>query len=152
VAVGARRLTVMTNAFLKRVVPLAVAALLIVGVGTAIAVATPVAAPRVSIGNCTTEGAYVSCSIQGDIAHPRTITVEVWASPRQQIQVGWGVYCDQGTTTGSKGGYFTITGGIARKATRGLPLAAGHGGVCTPIVEVNPAGTGRIWVELYGTN
>jgi hypothetical protein len=106
----------------------------------------------VSIGNCTTEGAFVSCSVQGDIAHPRSISVQVWATPAQQINVTWGDLCVNGFTSGDRSGSFTVTAGAIHKATRGIPLSQGARGMCTPDVLVSPNGTGRIHVLLFGSN
>ena len=117
-----------------------------------ITAANATAAHTVSIGNCSTEGTYALCSVQGDITHPSSITVQVWAVPSQGVSVTWDDWCDNGSTTGSHSGSFTVTAGTSHKATRGIPLAAGHRGTCTPDVLVSPAGTGRIYVVLAGKN
>jgi hypothetical protein len=106
----------------------------------------------VNIGNCTTEGAFVSCSVQGDIAHPRSISVQVWAIPAQRINVTWGDLCVNGFTSGDRNGSFTVTAGTSHKVTRNIPLSQGARGTCTPDVLVNPNGTGRIHVVLFGRN
>ena len=135
----------------KTRIALAAAAVPLLAAAT-ITAANATAAHTVSIGNCTTEGDYVSCSVQGDITHPSSITVQVWAVPRQQLSVSWGDLCVSGSTAGDRDGSFTVTAGTSHKATRGIPLAAGHRGTCTPDVDVNPAGTGRIYVVLAGKN
>jgi hypothetical protein len=106
----------------------------------------------VNIGNCTTEGAFVSCSVQGDISHPRSISVQVWATPIQQLDVTWGDLCVNGFTSGDRSGRFRVRAGALQKVTRNIPLAQGAGGMCTPDVLVSPNGTGRIHVILFGRN
>jgi hypothetical protein len=61
-----------------RVRLLAVVALLaaiLAGGGTAV-LAAQAASSRVFIGSCTTEGQFVSCSAQGDISHPSSISAK----------------------------------------------------------------------------
>jgi hypothetical protein len=137
----------------KRIVPVLAAAVLLAGAGVATASAVT-ASGTVYIGNCTTEGDFVSCSVQGDISHPSSISVQVWASPAQQIDVAWGDDCfsASGGTSGSRNGSFTVTAGASSRVTRRIPLTAGHGGSCTPNVFVSPEGTGRIHVVLTGRN
>jgi hypothetical protein len=137
----------------NRIVPVLSAAVLLTGAGVATASAVT-ASQTVSIGNCTTEGDFVSCSVQGDISHPSGITVQVWASPAQKIDVSWSDDCTStdGGTSGFRDGNLTVTAGAGHKVTRGIPLAAGHSGSCTPDVDVNPEGTGRIHVVLAGRN
>jgi hypothetical protein len=103
-----------------------------------------------NIGNCTTEGEFVSCSVQGDISHPRIISVQVWATPSQQITVTWGDLCAAGFTSGERSGQFKVMAGPAHKATRRVPLAAGHAGKCTPDVLVSLGSAGRLHVYLSG--
>ena len=105
-------------------VALAAAAVPLLAAAT-ITAANATAAHTVSIGNCTTEGDYVSCSVQGDITHPSSITVQVWAVPRQQLSVSWDDDCQYGSTFGDRSGNFTVTAGTSTKATRSIPLAAG---------------------------
>jgi len=135
----------------KTRIALAAAAVPLLAAAT-ITAANATAAHTVSIGNCSTEGDYVSCSVQGDITHPSSITVQVWAVPRQQLSVSWDDDCQYGFTFGDRSGDFTVTAGASTKATRSIPLAEGHRGTCTPDVDVNPAGTGRIYVVLAGKN
>ena len=140
---------------MKRIALITGTAALLAGVGiTAADAASGNAATMrtVSIGNCTTEGAFVSCSVQGDIAHPRSISVQVWATPAQPINVTWGDLCVNGFTSGERSGNFTVTAGALHKVTRNIPLAQGARGTCTPDVIVSPNGTGRIHVVLFGVN
>jgi hypothetical protein len=90
--------------------------------------------------------------VQGDIAHPASISVHVWVSPAQKLSVTWGNLCSAGFTSGDRSGSFNVTTGTSHKATRRIPLAAGHRGECTPIADVSPNGTGRIHVVLSGRN
>lgn len=107
-------------------------------------------ASRLSIGNCTTEGDFASCSVQGDISHPRSISVQVWATPSQRITVTWGDLCAAGFTSGDRSGQFTVTAGARHKVTRSVPLAAGHRGRCTPDVLVSLGNAGRLHATLSG--
>ncbi len=136
---------------LKRIALLATAGALLAGAGIATAAAAP-AAHTVNIGNCTTEGEFVSCSVQGDIARPSSISVQVWATPAQKIRVTWDDLCAAGFSSGDRSGSFSVTAGAGHKATRRIPLAEGHSGKCTPDVLVSPNGTGRIHVLLSGRN
>jgi hypothetical protein len=121
---------------------------------------TPVVAAQartssVSIGNCTTEGQFVSCDVQGDIHHPASITVKFWAVPGQKVAVFWDDFCSNGSTTGSRSGHFTVFASAAHPVSRTIPLAAGHSGTCTPDVSVSPDGRngiGRVHLLLHGTN
>jgi hypothetical protein len=103
-----------------------------------------------NIGNCTTEGEFVSCSVQGDISHPRSISVQVWATPSQRLTVTWGDLCVAGFSSGIRSGQFTVTAGADHKVTRRVPLAAGHAGKCTPNVLVSLGSAGRLHVYLSG--
>ena len=136
---------------MKRCLLLLATAALLAGAGITAAVAAT-STDTVSIGNCTTEGQYVSCSVQGDIAHPASISVQVWASPEQAIDVSWDDLCSAGFTSGDRSGDFTVTASASHKVTRRIPLAAGHKGTCTPDVLVSADGTGRIHVVLSGEN
>ena len=121
--------------------------------GITAAQATSSAASRaraLSIGNCTTEGEFVSCSVQGDISRPRSISVQVWAAPSQRITVSWGDLCVAGFTSAIRSGQFTVTAGPGHKVTRAVPLAAGHAGKCTPDVLVSLGSAGRLHVYLSG--
>jgi hypothetical protein len=140
---------------MKRIALIAGTAALLAGAGITAADAAggqPASIQTVNIGNCTTEGAFVSCSVQGDIAHPLSISVQVWATPAQQIDVTWGDLCVNGFTSGDRNGSFKVTAGATHKVTRNIPLSQGARGKCTPIVLVNPNGTGRIHVILFGRN
>jgi hypothetical protein len=140
---------------MKRIAVIAGTAALLAGAGITAADAAgghALSIQTVSIGNCTTEGAFVSCSVQGDIAHPRSISVQVWATPAQRMNVTWGDLCVAGFTSGDRNGSFTVTAGASHKVTRNIPLAQGARGKCTPDVLVNPNGTGRIHVVLFGKN
>ena len=139
---GTARVSPVRSGNGKTRIALAAAAVPLLAAAT-ITAANATAAHTVSIGNCSTEGDYVSCSVQGDITHPSGITVQVWAVPGQQLSVSWDDRCETGSTAGGRDGSFTVTAGTSHKATRGIPLAAGHRGTCTPDVDVNPAGTGR---------
>jgi hypothetical protein len=134
----------------KRSALLAGAAAILAAAGFTAAQAAARPVPVVAIGTCSTEGAYVSCSVQGDIARPRSISVQVWASPEQKTDVFWDDLCADGSADGDRSGSFTVTAGGHHKVARGIPLAEGHGGICTPDVLVSPEGTGRIWVVLEG--
>lgn len=130
-----------------------VAALLAASGVTAAQMASASAANTVAtlnIGNCTTEGQFVGCSVQGDISHPRSISVQVWATSSQHILVSWGDLCADGFTSGDRSGQFTVTAGPRHKVTRRIPLAAGHAGKCTPDVLVNLGRSGRLHVLLSG--
>ena len=105
-----------------------------------------------NIGNCTTEGEFVSCSVQGDISHPRSISAQVWATPSQKLTVTWGDLCAAGFTSGDRSGQFTVMAGAHHKVTRSIPLAAGHAGKCTPDVLVSLGNAGRLHVYLSGKN
>ena len=105
---------------------------------------------KLNIGNCTTEGEFVSCSVEGDISHPRSISIQVWAAPSQRITVTWGDICVAGFTSGDRSGQFTVTAGPRHKVTRGVPLAAGHAGKCTPDVLVSLGSAGRLHVYMSG--
>jgi hypothetical protein len=136
---------------MRRLALIVGAAALLAGAGITAAEAVG-AGSTVSIGSCTTQGAFVSCSVQGDIAHPQSISVQVWAVPAQRIYVTWSELCAQGVSSGDRSGSFTVTAGARYKATRAIPLAEGHGGKCTADVLVNPDGTGRIYAFLNGRN
>jgi hypothetical protein len=131
---------------------LAVAALLaaiLAGGGTAV-LAAQAASSRVFIGSCTTEGQFVSCSVQGDIHHPASITAKVWAVPGQRIHVFWDDLCSHGFTSGDRSGHFTVFASALHKVSRRIPLAAGHSGKCTPNVLVSLSRTGRVHLVLSG--
>jgi hypothetical protein len=130
----------------------AAALLLAGGITAAQATASSGAATAriLNIGNCTTEGEAASCSVQGDISHPRSISVQVWGNPTQRILVTWGDLCAAGFTSGDRSGQFTVTAGPHRKVTRPVPLAAGHSGKCTPDVLVSLDGSGSLHVYLRG--
>jgi hypothetical protein len=68
------------------------------------------------------------------------------------MDVTWGDLCVNGFTSGDRSGSFTVTAGALHKVTRNIPLSQGAGGTCTPDVLVNPDGTGRIHVVLFGRN
>lgn len=130
-----------------------VAALLAAGGVTAAQTASAGAASTVTtlnIGNCTTEGQFVECSVQGDISRPRRISVQVWATSSQHILVTWGDLCADGFTSGDRSGQFTVTAGPRHKVTRSIPLAAGHAGKCTPDVLASLGSSGRLHVYLSG--
>jgi hypothetical protein len=138
---------------IKRIAVIAAGTALLAAGGITAAQATSSAASRartLSIGNCTTEGESVSCSVQGDISHPRTISVQVWATPSQRISASWGDLCAAGFTSGDRSGQFKVTAGPGHKATRAVPLAAGHAGKCTPAVLVSLSSAGRLHVYLSG--
>lgn len=138
----------------KRIAVAAGTAALLATGGLSAAHATSGSAARIArtlnIGNCTTEGEFVSCSVEGDISHPRSISVEVWATPSQQLTVTWGDLCVAGFTSGERSGQFKVTAGPGHKATRRVPLAAGHAGKCTPDVLVSLGSAGRLHVYLSG--
>src|SRR5215472_3246753 len=130
---------------------LAVAALLaasLAGGGTAVLAAQAAASSRVFIGSCTTEGQFVSCSVQGDIPHPSSITAKVWAVPGQRIHVSWDDLCVHGFTSGDRSGHFTVFASALHKVSRRIPLAAGHSGKCTPDALVSLSRTGRVHLVL----
>lgn len=107
-------------------------------------------ARTLNVGNCTTEGEFVSCSVEGDISHPRQISVQVWATPSQRITVSWDDLCAAGFTSGDRSGQFTVTAGARHKVTRNVPLSAGHSGKCTPDVLVSLGRSGRLHAFLSG--
>ena len=126
-------------------------AALLAAAGISAAHATVVSrASTLNVGNCTTEGQFVACSVQGDISRPRSISVQVWATPSQQITVTWGDLCVDGFTSGDRSGQFTVRAGVRHKVMRGIPLAAGHAGKCTPDVLVSLGRSGRLHVYLSG--
>ena len=138
----------------KRIAVATAAAALLATCGITAAQATSASGPStartLNIGNCTTEGEFVSCSVQGDISHPRTISVQVWATPSQQLTVSWDDLCVAGSTSGDRSGQFKVTAGAGHKVTRRVPLAAGHAGKCTPNVLVSLGSAGRLHVYLSG--
>lgn len=107
-------------------------------------------ARTLNIGNCTTEGDFASCSVLGDISHPRSISVQVWAIPSQKILVTWGDLCAAGATSGDRSGQFTVRAGPRHKVTRSIPLAAGHSGKCTPNVLLSLGSSGSLHAYLSG--
>lgn len=138
---------------IKRIAVISAGTVLLATGGITAAQGTSSAASRartLSIGNCTTEGEFVSCSVQGDISHPRSISVQVWAAPSQRITVSWGDLCVAGFTSGDRSGQFKVTAGPGHKVTRAVPLAAGHAGKCTPDVLVSLGSAGRLHVHLSG--
>jgi len=142
------------NELLKRIAVVAGSAAVLATGGITAAYATSgsavSSARRLNIGNCTTEGQFVSCSVEGDISHPRNISVQVWATSPQRITVSWDDLCAAGFTSGDRSGQFTVTAGPHRKVTRPVPLAAGHRGKCTPDVLVSLGSTGRLHAYLSG--
>ena len=130
----------------------ALAAVLAGGGGAAVLAAQASISSQVFIGTCTTEGQFVTCSVQGDIRHPSSITAKVWAVPGQRIHVTWDDFCSHGFTNGSRSGHFTVFASALHKVSRRIPLAAGHSGKCTPDVLISPNGTGRVHLVLHGRN
>ena len=131
----------------------AVLATVLAGGGSAAVLAAQASASsRVFIGTCTTEGQFVSCSVQGDIRHPSSITAKVWAVPGQRIHVTWNDFCSQGFTSGSRSGRFTVFASTVHRVSRRIALAAGHSGKCTPDVLISPNGAGRVHLVLSGRN
>jgi hypothetical protein len=120
-------------------------------VGGTVALASA-ASPTVSIGNCTSEGSFIQCSVQGDIHHPTVIRATVWATGRTRVQVSWLNSCQNGFTTGERTGQYTVTATPAHKSVRRIPLVAGHAGTCTPVVSASLTGSGRVHLVLNGTN
>lgn len=139
----------MKRLAIPAVVTLAAAA---VAVAPAVAESAQARSTSVSIGNCTTEGQFVSCDIQGDITHPASITAKFWAVPGQKVAVFWDDFCAHGFTSGSRSGHFKVFASAAHPVSRKIPLAAGHSGKCTPDVSVSPNGTGRVHLVLHGRN
>jgi len=141
---------------IKRIAITAGTAALVAGAGITAAQATAGNAARtghvLNIGNCTTEGDFVSCSVQGDISHPSSISVQVWATPAQSMTVSWDNLCVNGFTSGDRSGQFTVTAGPGHKVTRRIPLSQGHQGKCTPDVLVSLGSSGRSHVFLSGRN
>lgn len=139
---------------MKRIAVAAGAAALLAVSGVTAAHATSGSTPgtthKVSVGNCTTEGEFASCSVAGDISHPHSIAIQVWATPSQKITVTWGNLCSAGLTSGDRNGQFTVTAGVRHKATRPIPLAAGHSGKCTPDVLVSLGSSGHLHAVLSG--
>lgn len=128
------------------------AVLVAAGVAIAPVVAAQARSSSVSIGNCTTEGQFVTCTVQGDIHHPSSITAKFWATPGQKVAVFWDDFCSHGFTSGDRSGHFTVFASAAHPVSRKIPLAAGHSGLCTPDVSVSPKGTGRVHLVLHGAN
>ena len=94
---------------IKPIAAIAAGTALLATGGFTAAQATSSAASRartLGIGNRTTDGEFVSCSVQGDISHPRSISVQVWAAPSQRIAVSWGDLCAAGFTSGDRSGQF----------------------------------------------
>jgi len=127
-------------------------AAVVAGSGTAVLAAQTAMSSRIFIGACNTEGQFVTCSVQGDISHPSSITAQVWAVPGQRVHVTWDDFCSHGLTSGDRGGHFTVFASARHKISRRIPLAAGHSGKCTPDVLVSPSGTGRVHLVLHGRN
>ncbi len=131
----------------------ALLAAVLAGGGTAVLAAQATTTSKVFIGTCNTEGQFVTCSVQGDIHHPSSITAQVWAVPGQRIHVNWDDFCSHGFTSGSRSGHFTVRASAQHKVSRPIPLAAGHSGTCTPDVLVSLSGTGRgTPLLLHGRN
>lgn len=122
------------------------------GSSAAVLAAQATSSSSIFIGECNTEGQFVSCDVQGDIHHPASITAQVWVVPGQKINVTWGDLCSHGTTSGDRSGQFTVSASARHKVSRRIPLAAGHSGTCTPDVLVSPNGTGRVHLVLRGRN
>ena len=122
------------------------------GGGTAVLAAQATRSPAIFIGTCNTEGQFVSCSVQGDIQHPSSVTAQVWVVPGQRIHVNWDDLCSHGFTSGERSGRFSVWASARHKVSRRIPLAAGHSGKCTPDVLISPNGTGRVHLVLRGTN
>lgn len=120
--------------------------------GVAVLAAQARTSSEVFIGTCTTEGQFVTCSVQGDIGHPSSISAKVWAVPGQRIHVTWSDLCSHGFTSGTRSGHFTVFASAEHKVSRRIPLAAGHAGKCTPDVLISPNGTGRVHLLLHGRN
>ena len=129
-----------------------VLAVVLSGSGTAALEAQVTSSSGVFIGECNTEGQFVSCDVQGDIRHPASITAQVWAVPGQKVNVTWSDFCSNASTSGDRSGQFTVFASARHKVSRRIPLAAGHSGMCTPDVIVSPNGTGRVHLVLRGTN
>jgi len=125
---------------------------LLAGGGTAVFAAQATTSSSVFIGTCNTEGQFVSCSVEGDIRHPSSITAEVWAVPGQRIHVTWDDLCSNRSTTSIRSGHFTVRASAQHKVRRSIPLAAGHSGKCTPDVLVTLGNTGRVHLVLSGRN
>ena len=77
----------------------ALLAAVLAGGGTAVLAAQATTTSKVFIGTCNTEGQFVTCSVQGDIHHPSSITAQVWAVPGQRIHVNWDDFCSHGFTS-----------------------------------------------------
>ena len=64
------------------------AVLVAAGVAIAPVVAAQARSSSVSIGNCTTEGQFVTCTVQGDIHHPSTGTISAATDSRAVTAAG----------------------------------------------------------------
>jgi hypothetical protein len=139
---------------IRKLAAATVAAATIAAMTAAAAAAAPARkVPVVTVGDCVTEGSFVSCSVQGDISHPHAIYVKVWASPRQSLLVSWLDSCQNGASVGDRSGQYNVTASASRPSVRRIALARGASGSCTPVVSVAlNNGYGHEHLELYGTN
>jgi hypothetical protein len=118
------------------------------GIAIPVAVAEAATGAAVHIGNCTTEGAFVSCSVQGDVSKPKSITVRVTSSPRQRLDITFDLVCDTNSTFQDKSGHFTLSAS-AKAVSRNLPLTPNHARAkCTPTVNASTNSHGRFAMTL----
>jgi hypothetical protein len=80
----------------------------------AIAASTAAASASTTFGSCGAQGDYATCVASGTATRPVTITVNVSASPDQNVYVAWDAVCSQGTGAGSSSGSFTAQTPVSR--------------------------------------
>ena len=137
----------------SRHVDVAASAVLLRTAGVAIPVAMAEAATgsTVHIGSCTTEGQFVSCSVQGDVSKPKTIGVRATSSPRQRLPINWQVDCETTNSFQDRSGQFTLSAG-PRAVSRNFRLPPNHARArCTATVIASTNSHGRFTMFISAT-
>lgn len=80
----------------------------------AIAVSAAAANAGTTFASCSAQGDFATCVAGGTASRPVTITVNVSASPDQQVSVAWDAVCAQGSGAGSSSGSFTAQAPVSR--------------------------------------
>ena len=80
----------------------------------AIAASATAAYANTTFASCSAQGDFATCVAGGTAPHPITITVNVSASPDQQVSVAWDAVCAQGSGAGSSSGSFTAQAPVSR--------------------------------------
>ena len=76
--------------------------------------ASAIAANAGTIGSCSAQGDFATCSASGTANKPLTITITVTSSPDESVTVYWDAVCSQGTGAGSSSGNFTASTPVTR--------------------------------------